>query len=33
MHAVAAHWSCPLGPGTHGLPLQQSFAVVHVSLV
>jgi hypothetical protein len=26
---VALHWSCPLAPTTHGLPVQQSVAVEH----
>jgi hypothetical protein len=29
-HWVAAHSSSPFAAGTHGAPLQQSFAVVHV---
>lgn len=30
-HDVAPHCSAPLGPGTHGLPLQQSLAVEHAA--
>ena len=26
---LGLHWSWPLAPGTHGLPLQQSVAVEH----